>query len=85
MTDNEIHEDDELTVVWEIYLCLEKIQFYAKDASKTYKDQLEHTIIHGLVHLMGYDHESEEDAEVMEWIEGEIHESISSSQLIASS
>lgn len=56
----------------EIYLCLEKIKIYAKEAGKTYKEQLEYIVIHGLAHLMGYDHESEQDAAEMEKIEKKI-------------
>ncbi len=59
-------------VVWEIYLCLEKIKSYAQESGKTYKEQLEYIIIHGLVHLMGYDHESEEDWREMEKVEKKI-------------
>jgi probable rRNA maturation factor len=39
-------------IAGEIYLCLEKIKLYAEQASKTYKEQLEYIVIHGLVHLM---------------------------------
>lgn len=45
----------------EIYLCLEKIKLYAQESGKTYKQQLEYIIIHGVTHLMGYDHETESD------------------------
>lgn len=37
-------------------------------------DHLSHLIIHGLLHLYGYDHETDEDAEEMESIEIEILE-----------
>ena len=56
----------------EIYLCLEKIKLYAKESWKTYKEQLEYIVIHGLVHLMGYDHEREEDWKKMEKVEKRI-------------
>lgn len=59
-------------VAGEIYLCLEKIQLYAKDAGKTDKEQLEYIIIHGLTHLMGYDHENDDDWQEMEKIEKKI-------------
>jgi|GEM_PF-611972 len=59
-------------VAGEIYLCLDKIKLYAKERGTTYKEQLEYIIIHGLVHLMGYDHETEEDAERMELVERKI-------------
>lgn len=56
----------------EIYLCLDKIQLYAQESWKTYKEQLEYIIIHGLTHLMGYDHESESDSQEMTEIEKKI-------------
>lgn len=59
-------------IVGEIYLCLEKIKIYAQEAGKTYKEQLEYIIIHGLTHLMGYDHESENDWQEMEKVEKKI-------------
>ena len=59
-------------VVGEIYLCLEKIKLYAEEAGKTYKEQLEYIIIHGLTHLMGYDHESNTDWQEMERVEKKI-------------
>ncbi len=56
-------------IAGEIYLCLEKIKMYAEEAGKTYKEQLEYIIIHGLTHLMGYDHESDADWQKMEKVE----------------
>lgn len=63
-------------IVGEIYLCLEKIKLYAKERGMTYKEQLEYIVIHGLVHLMGYDHESEKDAREMEKVERKIQSAI---------
>lgn len=45
---------------------------YAQEAEKTYKEQLEYIIIHGLTHLMRYDHESETDWQEMEKVEKKI-------------
>lgn len=56
----------------EIYLCLEKIKFYAQESGKTYKEQLEYIVIHGLVHLMGYDHETDADSREMERVEKKV-------------
>ncbi len=66
------NRSSKIEVAGEIYLCPEKIKSYAKDAWKTYKEQLEYIIIHGLVHLMGYDHESEKDWREMERVEKKI-------------
>lgn len=59
-------------IAGEIYLCLEKIKLYAEEGGKTYKEQLEYIIIHGLTHLMGYDHEDDADWQEMEKVEKKI-------------
>lgn len=59
-------------IAGEIYLCLEKIELYAKDRWVTYDEQLKYIIIHWLVHMMGYDHETEKEWKEMEKIENSI-------------
>jgi len=39
---------------------------------KSLADHLTHLVVHGVLHLLGYDHEAEADAEVMEQMECEI-------------
>jgi len=39
---------------------------------KTLADHVSHLVVHGVLHLLGYDHETEADAEVMEQMECEI-------------
>jgi probable rRNA maturation factor len=39
---------------------------------KSLADHLTHLVVHGVLHLLGYDHEAEADAEVMEQTECEI-------------
>lgn len=41
----------------------------AKEARKSLKDHLSHMVVHGVLHLLGYDHESRPDAETMERLE----------------
>lgn len=43
---------------------------------KTFDDHLTHLIVHGLLHLVGYDHEKSDDAETMEQIERDILQSL---------
>ena len=59
-------------IAGEIYLYEKKIQTYAMERWHTYQEELEHIIIHWFVHLMWYDHETEEEQEEMEKIEKEI-------------
>jgi len=38
----------------------------------TYAEQLKYIIVHGLVHMLGYDHETEKDEKKMEQVEQKI-------------
>ena len=44
----------------------------AEAEGKPFADHLGHLAVHGFLHLLGYDHESDTDAEVMERLEREI-------------
>ena len=50
-------------------ICLPVVQAEARDQGKTETAHLAHLAIHGLLHLHGYDHETEEDALEMETLE----------------
>ncbi len=53
----------------DIVLALGTIKKEAKDQGKTLRHHTLHLLVHGTLHLMGYDHESGRDAEKMEAIE----------------
>ena len=40
--------------------------------NKTFSDHFAHMVIHGCLHLLGYDHIKDEEAETMENLEREI-------------
>jgi probable rRNA maturation factor len=44
----------------------------AKDAGKEFVDHASHLVVHGVLHLAGYDHERSKDAKVMEPLEVKI-------------
>jgi probable rRNA maturation factor len=46
----------------------------AKAAGKTFADHATHLVVHGVLHLAGYDHERPKDAKVMEPLEVKILE-----------
>jgi len=41
----------------------------AADAGKPMTDHVTHLIVHGILHLLGYDHETDQDAALMEQLE----------------
>jgi probable rRNA maturation factor len=53
----------------DIVLAFETIHAEAGLEGKRFEHHLQHLMVHGFLHLFGYDHQSEEDAEVMEEIE----------------
>ncbi len=44
----------------------------AGEQGKTLRDHVAHLMVHGTLHLLGYDHETDEDAEMMEALETSI-------------
>lgn len=56
----------------DIVVAYETVMREATDENKSFDDHLSHLIVHGLLHLMGYDHQTDEEAEEMEQLEREI-------------
>lgn len=56
----------------DIALAYETCLQEARAAGKTSADHVAHLIVHGLLHLLGYDHERDFDATLMEGLEVEI-------------
>jgi probable rRNA maturation factor len=44
----------------------------AKSGKKTLADHASHLVVHGVLHLLGYDHETDRDAKAMEPLEAKI-------------
>lgn len=53
----------------DIVLAYETVAREAAEEDKPFENHLTHLIIHGLLHLLGYDHETDEEAEEMEALE----------------
>jgi probable rRNA maturation factor len=56
----------------DVVLALGTIAREAKDQGKSLADHLAHLVVHGVLHLMGYDHEKESEAKRMERLEVKI-------------
>ncbi|MGV6875104.1 rRNA maturation RNase YbeY [Pseudochelatococcus sp. B33] len=55
--------------VGDIVLAFETVEREARDDGKTLADHTTHLIVHGTLHLLGFDHETEAEAEAMEALE----------------
>ena len=53
----------------DIAVAYETVAREAEEERKTFEDHLTHLLVHGLLHLLGYDHELEAEAEIMEGLE----------------
>lgn len=62
-------EDEELG---DMALAYETCAREAKDQNKPFETHVTHLLVHGTLHLLGYDHISDEDAALMEGLEVEI-------------
>ncbi len=56
----------------EIYICYDRCVSQAKDYGHSIKRELCYLAVHGLLHLLGYDHMNDEDKIVMRSLEEEI-------------
>ncbi len=64
--------EDGHILIGSIVLCEEKIKSQAKEYGNTYVQERNYLIIHGLLHLLGYDHIDEKDKLEMRSKEKEI-------------
>lgn len=56
----------------DVVIALETVRREAGEKNITFEDHLQHLAVHGLLHLLGYDHETDGEAQVMERLETEI-------------
>ena len=60
---------EEPHLIGDIIICAPVVAAEAKTQNKTLETHYAHLTVHGILHLHGYDHETEEQAELMESIE----------------
>lgn len=64
--------DMEPLVVGDLAVCPAVAAREAEEQGKTREAHMAHLIVHGVLHLQGYDHENDDDAETMEAREREV-------------
>ena len=56
----------------DVALAFETVRGEAAEQGKLFSDHVQHLVVHGVLHLLGFDHEDEADATAMEALEIEI-------------
>ena len=64
--------EDAPRMLGDIAIAYETTRSEADDEQKPFQHHLSHLVVHGFLHLIGYDHEKDDDAENMEALEREI-------------
>jgi probable rRNA maturation factor len=64
--------EDAPRMLGDIAIAYETTRSEADDEQKRFDHHLSHLAVHGFLHLIGYDHEKDDDAEAMESLETEI-------------
>ena len=65
---------DDIRFLGEIYICVKRAEEQAKEYGHSFKREICYLTVHGLLHLLGYDHIKEEDKVVMRQMEERILE-----------
>ncbi len=68
----ELPDEVGINILGDLALCDEVIEAEAKDQGKTSEAHWAHMMVHGMLHLQGYDHIADDEAELMELKEIEI-------------
>lgn len=59
-------------LVGDIVLARQTLVREAEEQGKSFEDHYTHLVVHGFLHLLGYDHETEDEAQAMESLETRI-------------
>ena len=65
-------EDVELPLLGDLVICADVVAREAAEQGKRPADHWAHLVVHGTLHLLGWDHEADDEAEAMEAREHEI-------------
>ena len=73
--ENESPDEVEVKLLGDVIICTDIVESESIEQNKTFSDHLTHIAIHGLLHLVGYDHIDDKDAETMEAFEVDLLDS----------
>jgi probable rRNA maturation factor len=65
-------DPDAAALLGDIVIAFETTAHEAQTLNKTFEDHVTHLVVHGFLHLLGYDHEEDGEAEEMEAVERQV-------------
>lgn len=68
--------DGRMTLLGDVVLAQETVAGEAEAQGKSFADHLSHLVVHGILHLLGHDHEVDVEADEMEALERDILEDL---------
>ena len=68
--------DIDIPILGDIVICADVVNSEAEDQHKSQEAHWAHMIVHGVFHLLGYDHEDDKEAAMMESLEIETMQSL---------
>lgn len=66
---SDLPKEIEEVVLGDVVICVEVVQEESKTQGKTFEHHLTHMCVHGVLHLLGYDHIKDGEADKMENLE----------------
>ena len=66
---SKISKEEDYFFMGDIVLSYETILSECKSSKKTFRDHFLHLLVHGFLHLLGYNHDNERDEKEMEELE----------------
>lgn len=76
MLDSEETADSDVVPLGDIILAYETVDKESRENDRFIRDHIAHLLVHGMLHLLGYDHIEDDDANVMETLEIRILEGL---------
>ena len=70
--DNSDVRYNDIRVLGDIYVCIPRMKEQAINYGHSEKRELSFLVVHGLLHLLGYDHQNEEEEKVMFGLQEEV-------------
>jgi len=71
-SNNQETPDSKEQLIGEIAICISQIEKEAKLYKKAVETRLKHMIVHGVLHLFGFDHQKKSEQKEMEQVEDDI-------------